>query len=147
MDGGNSRLRLYSRARKRRSRDFSVLSYSGKIRRQGDLRPVNLFNVRGRQALPYRRLSNPKNVRDPGLVRVREHQSCDRRLAWRELALLLLQQVDEGIHEMQNGRLVPTTKGVAIVVARLPDLAKSLKKAMKLAIELGLLPPDDRAGE
>jgi hypothetical protein len=50
---------------------------------------------------------------------------------------------DLRIYEMQNGRLVPTKKGVAIVVARLPDLAKSLKKSMKLAIELGLLKAED----
>jgi Transcriptional Coactivator p15 (PC4) len=46
---------------------------------------------------------------------------------------------DIRIHAMKNGRLVPTPKGVAIVVLRLPDLAKAINKALKQAHELGLL--------
>jgi Transcriptional Coactivator p15 (PC4) len=53
---------------------------------------------------------------------------------------------DIRIHAMKNGRLVPTPKGVAIVVLRLPDLAKAINKALKQAQQLGLL-PDDGADE
>jgi hypothetical protein len=53
---------------------------------------------------------------------------------------------DVRIHEMQHGKLVPTRKGVAVVILRLPDLAKAIDKALKRARELGLL-PDDGAGE
>jgi hypothetical protein len=51
---------------------------------------------------------------------------------------------DVRIHAMENGRLVPTKKGVAVVILRLPDLAKAINKAMRQARELGLLPDDDR---
>jgi len=51
---------------------------------------------------------------------------------------------DIRIHEMQNGRLVPTRKGVAIVVLRLLDLQKAITKAIKKAQELGLI--DDEGG-
>jgi hypothetical protein len=57
---------------------------------------------------------------------------------------------DVRIHEMQQGKLVPTRKGVAIVVLRLPDLHKSIMKALKKAQALGLLDgaaDDDGAGE
>jgi hypothetical protein len=54
---------------------------------------------------------------------------------------------DIRIHAMKDGRLVPTPKGVAVVVLRLPDLAKSINKALKQARELGLLPDDEAAGE
>jgi hypothetical protein len=53
---------------------------------------------------------------------------------------------DVRIHAMKDGKLVPTPKGVAVVVLRLPDLAKAINKALKQARELGLL-PDDGAGE
>ncbi|MCC8964893.1 transcriptional coactivator p15/PC4 family protein [Bradyrhizobium sp. Pear76] len=39
----------------------------------------------------------------------------------------------------KDGRLVPTAKGVAIKVTRLPDLAKAINKALDKARELGLL--------
>jgi hypothetical protein len=51
---------------------------------------------------------------------------------------------DIRIHEMQNGRLVPTRKGVAIVVLRLIDLQKSITKAVKKARELGLIDDSGR---
>jgi hypothetical protein len=54
--------------------------------------------------------------------------------------------VDVRMHAMHQGRLVPTPKGISIVVLRLPDLAKAVNKALKQARELGLL-PDDGAGE
>lgn len=44
----------------------------------------------------------------------------------------------------RDGKLVPTAKGVAIKVTRLPDLAKAINKALEKARELGLL---DEAGE
>jgi hypothetical protein len=44
------------------------------------------------------------------------------------------------------GCMRPTTKGLAVVVRRLPELAKAINKALKQARELGLLPPDDGAG-
>jgi hypothetical protein len=50
--------------------------------------------------------------------------------------------VDVRTHEMNTGRLVPTKRGVAVVILRLPDLAKAINKALKQARELGLLPPD-----
>lgn len=50
---------------------------------------------------------------------------------------------DIRIHVMKDGRLVPTPKGVAVVVLRLPDLAKAINKALKQARELGLLPRDE----
>jgi hypothetical protein len=89
------------------------------------------------------RITLPQPVQADAFWRNRRHQAVVSKFSTHEGRNIF----DVRIHEMQNGRLVPTTKGVAIVVARLPDLAKSLKKAMKLAIELGLLPPDDRAGE
>jgi hypothetical protein len=55
--------------------------------------------------------------------------------------------VDVRMHSMNKGRLVPTPKGVAMVVLRLPDLAKSINKALKQARELGLLPDDDKGDE
>ncbi|MCA1512164.1 PC4/YdbC family ssDNA-binding protein [Bradyrhizobium sp. NBAIM01] len=43
----------------------------------------------------------------------------------------------------REGKLVPTTKGLAIGVARLPDLAKAINKAVEKARELGLLDGSD----
>jgi hypothetical protein len=54
--------------------------------------------------------------------------------------------VDVRMHAMKEGRLVPTPKGLAMMVLRLPDLAKAINKAMAKAVELGLL-DDDEAGE
>jgi hypothetical protein len=39
-----------------------------------------------------------------------------------------------------NGKLVPTKKGLAIAIARLPDLARAIGKAVHKAQELGLIP-------
>jgi hypothetical protein len=48
--------------------------------------------------------------------------------------------VDIRKHSMNaSGQLVPTTKGLALKVTRLPDLAKAVNKALVRAIELGLL--------
>jgi Transcriptional Coactivator p15 (PC4) len=47
--------------------------------------------------------------------------------------------VDVRQHEMNEGRLIPTRKGVAVVVLRLPELAKAVNKALEKARELGLL--------
>jgi hypothetical protein len=52
---------------------------------------------------------------------------------------------DVRIHAMKEGRLVPTARGVAVVVLRLPDLHKAITKALRQARELGLLP--DAGGE
>jgi hypothetical protein len=52
---------------------------------------------------------------------------------------------DVRVHAMKDGRLVPTPKGVAIVVLRLPDLAKAVAKALAKARELGLI--EGGAGE
>lgn len=49
---------------------------------------------------------------------------------------------DVRVHAMQNGKLVPTKKGVAIVVLRLPDLEKAITKALAKARELGLIEDD-----
>jgi hypothetical protein len=54
--------------------------------------------------------------------------------------------VDIRTHFMsREGKLLPTTKGVSISILRLPDLVKSVTKALKRARELGLIP--DEAGE
>jgi hypothetical protein len=55
--------------------------------------------------------------------------------------------VDLRMHAMKEGRLVPTPKGVAMVVLRLPDLAKAINKAVARAKELGLLDDDEAAGK
>jgi hypothetical protein len=44
------------------------------------------------------------------------------------------------------GGFSPTSKGLSLVVLRLPDLHKAITQAMKKAKELGLL-PDDGADE
>jgi hypothetical protein len=54
--------------------------------------------------------------------------------------------IDVRTHCMSQGRLVPTQRGISIVVLRLPDLHKAICKALKQAKELGLL-PDDEAGK
>jgi hypothetical protein len=46
----------------------------------------------------------------------------------------------------QDGKMLPTAKGVSLVVARLPELAAALAKALAKARELGLL-DDERAAE
>jgi hypothetical protein len=48
---------------------------------------------------------------------------------------------------LRDGVLVPTTKGVSVVIARLPDLAKAINKAMAEAKELGLLADDTSAAD
>jgi hypothetical protein len=48
--------------------------------------------------------------------------------------------VDIRKHAMDDGgKLVPTTKGIALKITRLPDLAKAIEKALGKARELGLL--------
>jgi hypothetical protein len=42
----------------------------------------------------------------------------------------------------KEGKLQPTTKGLALVVARLPDLARAVNKALAKAKEIGLLPDE-----
>ena len=54
--------------------------------------------------------------------------------------------VDVRMHAMKDGRLLPTPKGVAMVVLRLPELANAVNKALAKAKELGLLTDDDGAG-
>ena len=54
--------------------------------------------------------------------------------------------VDVRKHSMSSdGRLLPTQKGIAMQITRLRDLGKAIDKAIKRAIELGLI--DDEAGE
>jgi hypothetical protein len=50
---------------------------------------------------------------------------------------------DVRMHAMHEGRLLPTKKGISVVVLRLPDLHRAISKALKQAKELGLPPPDD----
>jgi hypothetical protein len=53
--------------------------------------------------------------------------------------------VDVRTHSMNRaGQLVPTPKGLSIVVVRLPDLVAAVTKALAKARELGLL---DEAAE
>jgi hypothetical protein len=55
--------------------------------------------------------------------------------------------VDVRTHVMdRKGCLVPTPKGLSIVVLRLPELAAAVNQALKKAQSLGLL-DDDKAGE
>jgi Transcriptional Coactivator p15 (PC4) len=42
-----------------------------------------------------------------------------------------------------KGQMRPTSKGVAMVVLRLPDLAKAINKALAKAQELGLIDSDE----
>ncbi len=51
--------------------------------------------------------------------------------------------VDLRTYTMKKGRLVPTPKGLAIVVLRLPELQKAVTKALAKARELGLLDEAD----
>jgi Transcriptional Coactivator p15 (PC4) len=45
----------------------------------------------------------------------------------------------------KDGKLQPTQKGVAMVVLRLPDLAKAINKALEQAKALGLLVEEGEA--
>jgi hypothetical protein len=47
----------------------------------------------------------------------------------------------------EKGQMRPTSKGVAMVVLRLPDLAKAVTKALAEAKKLGLLDGDDGESE
>ncbi|KJC35643.1 hypothetical protein UP09_30935 [Bradyrhizobium sp. LTSP885] len=49
------------------------------------------------------------------------------------------------VMDKKSGKLVPTRKGLSILVLRLPELAKAINKALAKAQELGLL--DGEAGE
>jgi hypothetical protein len=53
--------------------------------------------------------------------------------------------VDVRTYTMREGCLVPTPKGVSISVLRLPDLARSINKALAKARELALLPKEGEA--
>jgi Transcriptional Coactivator p15 (PC4) len=54
--------------------------------------------------------------------------------------------VDLRTHSMSSdGKLLPTKKGLAVSILRLPELAKAVNKALVRARELGLI--DDEAGE
>jgi hypothetical protein len=55
--------------------------------------------------------------------------------------------VDLRTHAMKEGRLVPTPKGLAMVVRRLPELAAAVTKALAKARELGLLDDKNGGGE
>jgi Transcriptional Coactivator p15 (PC4) len=55
--------------------------------------------------------------------------------------------VDLRTHAMKEGRLVPTPKGLAVVVRRLPELVDALTKALAKARELGLIDSDGDQGE
>jgi hypothetical protein len=51
--------------------------------------------------------------------------------------------IDVRTHYMsKEGKLLPTAKGVAISILRLPELAKSINKALAKARELGLIPDE-----
>jgi hypothetical protein len=43
----------------------------------------------------------------------------------------------------REGKLVPTPKGVSVKVTRLPDMLKAITKAVKQAVELGLIDAED----
>jgi hypothetical protein len=46
----------------------------------------------------------------------------------------------------KDGCLVPTTKGLSILVLKLPELAKAVNKALAKARELGLLDDNESGG-
>jgi hypothetical protein len=46
---------------------------------------------------------------------------------------------------MRAGILVPTTKGISVVIPRLPDLARAINKAVAKAKNLGFLDDDSEA--
>jgi hypothetical protein len=51
--------------------------------------------------------------------------------------------VDLRIHYTDKaGKMAPTQKGLSIVVARLPELAAAINKALRTAQGLGLLPSE-----
>jgi hypothetical protein len=54
--------------------------------------------------------------------------------------------IDLRMHAMKEGRLVPTPKGLAMVVRRLPELAAAVTKALAKARELNLI-DDEGSGE
>jgi hypothetical protein len=47
----------------------------------------------------------------------------------------------------KEGKFQPTAKGLSLVVARLPELAKAINKALARAKELGLIHGETEAGE
>jgi hypothetical protein len=47
--------------------------------------------------------------------------------------------LDIRTHEMKNGCLVPTKKGVTVAIPRMGELAAAVTKALEKARELGLL--------
>jgi hypothetical protein len=52
--------------------------------------------------------------------------------------------IDVRKHVMnREGKLVPTGKGVAMTVTRLPELLKAIQKALSKARDLGLLDGED----
>jgi hypothetical protein len=54
--------------------------------------------------------------------------------------------IDVRTHYMsKEGKLLPTAKGVAISILRLPELAKSINKALTQARDLGLIGDDESA--
>jgi hypothetical protein len=56
--------------------------------------------------------------------------------------------VDVRMHRMNNaGCLVPTPKGVSLVVLRLPELAAAVNKALAKARELGLIEGGEMGGD
>lgn len=56
--------------------------------------------------------------------------------------------IDVRKHTMNgHGQLVPTPRGITLKITRLRDLAKELDKAIRKAIELGLIPADETEGE
>jgi hypothetical protein len=42
----------------------------------------------------------------------------------------------------QDGKMLPTTKGVTMAVERLPELATAINRALRKARQLGLLPAE-----
>jgi len=72
----------------------------------------------------------PDAVQVDSFWRSRRHEAVVSTLSTFEGRIIF----DVRIHEMQQG--------VAVVVLRLPDLAKAITKALRKAQELGLLPDD-----
>jgi hypothetical protein len=46
-----------------------------------------------------------------------------------------------------EGKMLPTAKGVSLVIERLPELHAAVNSALRKAREMGLIPNDDGGGE
>jgi hypothetical protein len=55
--------------------------------------------------------------------------------------------LDVRTHRMQDGKLLPSHKGVTIAIPRIPEFTKAINDAMAKAKELGLIVDQGEAGK